>query len=211
MAPTTPRPTWDRWAGLYGAQEVLERVALDALAELLARYGPARGPLLDVATGRGAMLRALARSASPPSRAIGIDASPRMLAGVGALPPGWSVVEADASRLPFADGEFTTATAAYLLHTLDLPDRLSVLTELQRVLAPGCLIGVITIAPPATGATRPLLRALSAAADRSGGALVGLRSLDPRAELEAAGFDPLAGRITTRGYPSMSVVASRRH
>lgn len=202
-------PNWDRGAALYGLQEGLERPALGALAAMLARR-PWDGPLLDVATGTGAMLEALAALPGPPPGAVGVDASTPMLARVGALPPGWRVIEADARELPFEDGEFTAATAAYLLHTLDCGDRASVLAEARRVLRRGGRLGLVTVAEPRGILGRPLLGPLSRLAARSHGALVGLRALDPREELRAAGFDLLAARRVSRGYPSLCVVAERR-
>ena len=212
----SPRPgesvesrSWDRWAALYRLQESLEKPALRALAEMLAAHG-LEGPLLDVATGTGAMLEALTGVAHPPPRAVGIDASPRMLARVGRLPSGWRVVEGDARGLPFGDAEFSAATAAYLLHTLDRRDAAAVLAEIRRVLVPGGRLGVITVAPP-SGVLGGLLRSpLSRLGERSSGALAGLRPLDPRPALVAAGFASLAGRRITRGYPSFCVVAERR-
>ena len=207
--PAPPRPCWDRWADLYGLQERLEGDALDALVELLARHGPAGGPLLDVATGSAALLHSLARSEAPPRRAVGLDSSPRMLARAGRLPAGWSVGEGDARELPFADGEFNVVTAAYLLHTLDRSDRDRVLAEARRVLAPGGWLGVVTVVRPAARPGRMLMSAVDAAAGLSNGLLSGLRTLEPRAELEEAGFVPVAARRTVRGYPSLSLVAMR--
>lgn len=204
-----PRPSWDRWANLYGLQEWLEGDALNALVELLARRGSPDGSLLDVATGRGALLHSLARSERPPRRAIGIDTSPRMLAGVGGLPAGWRVGEGDARELPFADGEFTVVTAAYLLHTIERSDRDRFLAEAHRVLAPGGCLGVVTVVRPAAWPGRIVMDAVDTAAELSNGLLAGLRTLDPRAELERAGFVPVAGRRTARGYPSLSMVATR--
>jgi len=201
--------SWDRRAALYGLQESLERPALRALATMLATRGW-DGPLLDVATGTGAMLDALAALAHPPARAVGIDVSLRMLARVGRLPGQWAVAEADARALPFDGAEFTTATAAYLLHTLGGDDRAAVLSEIRRVLAPGGRLATITVAPPASSIGGLLRAPLSRLAERSSGPLAGLRPLDPRPDLAAAGFAPLAGRRITRGYPSLCVVSERR-
>ncbi len=177
------------------------------LASMLDLHGSSR--LLDVATGTGAMLSAAARVGSPPRQATGLDSSPKMLARVPPLPVGWQLICANAAVMPFPDGSFDRVSVAYLLHLLDAGGRESVLAEARRVLAPGGLLGAVTVAPP-TGTPAQLLRApIEALASTSRGALAGLRSLNPRRDLEQTGFIPLRGRRTWRGYPSLCVVAAR--
>lgn len=79
MTPIDP-PLWDRAARLYDRQRFLERRALRSLAEMLKNAGAGGGALLDVGTGTGAMLAAVAVSSGPPLLAVGVDPSPAMLA-----------------------------------------------------------------------------------------------------------------------------------
>lgn len=195
---------WSRLADGYELQLPLERAALGAVVELL-DPGP-DDRLLDVATGTGAVLELLANHPAPPRRVVGIDSSERMLARALRV-PGWELRQADAEALPFADGSFERITCCYLLHLLDPAGRTGVLAEIARVLAPGGLVGVVTVAPPRGRLERVLRGPVEALAQRSTGALAGLRSLDPVAELRSAGLEPLCGRRTRRGYPSLSVVA----
>lgn len=129
-----------------------------------------------------------------------------MLAAVPALPPRWRLLRADAADLPFEDESFDVVISAYLLHLLDVELRHRVVAEVRRVLGPrGRFVTVTPIAPAS-----PLVRALlgpfvhRAASATLGGAL---RPLDPRPELEEAGFRILEAHPVRRGYPSLVVAA----
>lgn len=194
---------WSRLAFAYDRQLALERPALRALLELLAVEE--REAVLDVGTGTAALLAELARLPRRPARAVGVDSSPEMRDRAPPLPSGWELAVADAGELPFAPASFHVATAAYLLHVVEPPERSRLLAELHRVLRPGGRLGAITFAPPLARLTWPALRALSASA----GPLAGLRPLDPAPDLRAAGFEPVRGRWVRRGYPSLCVLARR--
>ncbi len=199
--------TWSRLSALYALQLPLEREALRVLASMLDLDGSSR--LLDVATGTGAMLSEAARVTTPPRQATGLDSSPEMLSRAPLMPVGWQLICANAAAMPFPDGFFDRVSLAYLLHLLDAGERASVLCETRRVLTPGGLLGAVTVAPPAGTPARLLREPIEALASSSRGALAGLRSLDPRPDLEQAGFIPLRTRRTRRGYPSLCVVATR--
>ena len=200
---------WERAAPLYDLQRVLERRALRVLAGMLESAGALRGPVLDLGTGTGAMLQALSERPEPPAVVVGMDSSRGMLSRVGPLPAGWRVEYADARALPCDAGSLEAVSAAYLLHVLEPDDRRTVLAETRCVLRPGGMLGTVTIAPWA-GLVTPLLSASSRRAMRSIGPLAGMRILDPRPELLAAGFEPVSARTVRRGYPSLCVVSGRR-
>ena len=166
--------------------------------------------LLDVATGTGAVLRALATRPTRPREVVGVDRSRAMLDRVPRLPEGWRTEQADARALPFPDSTFDLVTVAYLLHLLDDTDRGAVLRELRRVLRPNGLIAVLTPAVPARGPLRPVARALDRLAVRLPDSFRGLRGLDPRDSLSQAGFEILATCWSARGYIAMCTLA-RRH
>jgi ubiquinone/menaquinone biosynthesis C-methylase UbiE len=200
---------WDRGARFYDWQLWLERAALDAAIDL-ARLG-VDDRLLDLGTGTGALLRALARREPAPREAIGVDTSPQMLARVPLLPAGWELLRADAARLPFPDGSFNVLTATYLLHLLEPPRRAAVLTEARRVLRQGGrLVVVVTVAPPRSERLAGIIDRIPSAAWRRLGVMAGLRPLDPRADLEASGFAVCETRRVARGYPSLLVAAQPR-
>jgi demethylmenaquinone methyltransferase/2-methoxy-6-polyprenyl-1,4-benzoquinol methylase len=97
---------------------------------------PRRGQkILDLAAGTGASSVALARSGAS---VVAADFSPGMIAegrrrhgGIANL----SFVEADATALPFADGEFDTVTMSFGLRNVNEPQR--AIAELLRVTRPG--------------------------------------------------------------------------
>jgi ubiquinone/menaquinone biosynthesis C-methylase UbiE len=88
--------------------------------------------LLDVACGTGELAgRAAERGAAP----TGVDLSEGMVALARKLQPAIDFAQADAEKLPYADGSFGAATAAFVLNHVPSPPGAA--AELARVLAPG--------------------------------------------------------------------------
>jgi SAM-dependent methyltransferase len=123
--------------------------------------------LLEVGCGVGAVLAVLGQE-FPGIRLHGIDIEPRQLvyarghlerAGVEA-----TLVEADATALPFRDGSFDHVWMMWFLE--HVPDPPAVLAEARRVLAPGGGITAIEVdystarAEPSTAAFEALVRAM---------------------------------------------------
>lgn len=196
-------PVWDRAAAAYARQEHLERRAIARALDLAAVRADDR--VLDVATGTGAVLRALAARPERPARAEGVDASAGMLARVGPLPPEWSTRQADARRLPHAGASQDVVTAAYVLQVLDRADRAAVLAEIARVLVPGGRLVAITT----WSRRRPVRVVLAAAARLAPRSLVGLTPQDPRPELADAGLRLEHAALVRHGYPSLVLLARR--
>lgn len=195
---------WDRVARVYDWQLALERRAVAAAIELASPRPEDR--LLDVGTGTGAVLRALAQRRSRPAVAIGIDSSRGMLARVPSLPAGWRLERADATSLPFLAEEFDVVIASYVLHLLDPPRLGRVLSELRRVLKLQGRLATVTPVAPRSHLHRPYELIVAALAPLNGSSL-GLRPLDPRPELARYGLEPVTARYVHRGYPSLCVVA----
>ena len=123
-------PTYDRYAALlsYGQDPRWRRFLVSRVAA-----GPG-DRVLDVATGTGAVARALVRQKG--CSVVGVDQSPEMLAEAARrLDGSVELVEASAESLPFADGAFDAVTFTYLLRYVDDPQ--AVLHELARVVRPG--------------------------------------------------------------------------
>lgn len=198
---------WDALAARYDSQLWLERRPLRA-AVRLARLTP-DDRLLDVGTGTGAVLRAVARRADRPRLATGVDASAAMLSRVGLLPPGWRVVVADVASLPLPAASFDVVIASYLLHVLDAPARAPALREIHRVLRPGGALVTVTPTLPLPGG-HPLHRRVSAWLEAQAGPRRGLLPLDPRELLAEAGFRVEAVRRVWAGYPSLCLRARRQ-
>ncbi len=102
--------------------------------------------ILDLAAGTGASSVALARSGAD---VVAADFSPGMIAegerryrGI----PNLSFVEANATELPFDDGEFDAVTMSFGLRNVDDPKK--ALRELQRVTKPGGQLVVCEFSHP---------------------------------------------------------------
>lgn len=90
--------------------------------------------VLDVATGTGLVLRALAERA-PDLHLIGADISPGMLAVARAELPTAEWLVADASRVPIPDGSVDLVTCVTALHII--PDVERAAAEWHRLLRAG--------------------------------------------------------------------------
>ncbi len=112
---------------------------------------PARGHVLDVATGTGLVAERLARRGQ---RVTGVDQSRGMLTEARRRLGGRvELIEASADNLPFPAASFDHLTFTYLLRYVDSPA--DTLRELARVVRPGGTIASLEFHVPA-GAWRPL-------------------------------------------------------
>jgi demethylmenaquinone methyltransferase / 2-methoxy-6-polyprenyl-1,4-benzoquinol methylase len=107
--------------------------------------------VLDVATGTALVAEELVERSG--CSVVGVDQSPEMLAGAHAklaarpdLARRVELRQAEAERLPFADGEFDALTFTYLLRYVDDPG--ATLRELARVVRPGGRIASLEFAVP---------------------------------------------------------------
>ena len=122
---------WGERADTYG---VLTGAISSRAAEALLAAADV-GPdvrLLDVGCGTGELMSAaVARGAT----AVGVDLSEGMLEVARSTHPGLEFRRGDAEDLPFGDGEFQAATAAFLLNHVPRPPQ--AVAEALRVLEPG--------------------------------------------------------------------------
>jgi len=123
--------------------------------------------VLDVATGTGMVAAELVRRYG--CSVVGLDQSEEMLDGARAklaarpeLASRIELMNGEAERLPFPDGEFDALTFTYLLRYVD--DPAATLAELARVVKPGGRIASLEFAVPG----QPPLRALWHAYTRAG-------------------------------------------
>jgi len=193
----------------FGLDQAWRRGTVAALAL------PTDSIVLDLACGTGDLSRlALRRS----YRVVGADLSAGMLSANGASTP---LVEADGSRLPFADGVFDGLVCGYALR--NFTDLAATLAECSRVLRAGGRLAVLEVDAP----TSRLWRAgydvwFNKAVPVLGGALSdrdayrylprSVAYLPPAAELRrmlrAAGFSAVGIRALAGGL-SQQIVATR--
>ena len=107
--------------------------------------------LLDIGTGRGALLRLLDRQLAFERDPVGLDFSRPMLRlaaddEASAGRPS-ALVQASAARLPFADGSFQLVLCGHMLKHLDDDELRDLLDEVYRVLSPGGLALLWDFAP----------------------------------------------------------------
>ncbi|GAA1114244.1 class I SAM-dependent methyltransferase [Nocardiopsis composta] len=108
------------------------------IAEDVADAAPTGGRLLDVGTGPGTMLDAIARY-RPDLELRGADPSPGMVAEagrrLGPLGAGARVLLGSSEELPFPDASFDTVLSTFSLHHWG--DPAAAVPELHQVLRPG--------------------------------------------------------------------------
>ena len=122
-----------------GAAGAMRRRALSLLAKAW-RGRDHRGlRIVDLACGSGAFLADLA-AAFPRAHLFGLDLSTAYLAEAARRSGIRSVVQANAERLPFADGSLDAITCVYLFHELPPKVRPVVVAEIARVLKPGGIL-----------------------------------------------------------------------
>ena len=132
---------WDTIRALHVAEDRVEAAILKAVG------GRHFGSLLDLGTGTGRMLELLAPLYD---RAVGIDASPSMLAVARANLDRAGIASAqvrlgDIYNLPLPRDAFDLVTIHQVLHYLDDPER--ALGEAARVLRPGGRMLIVDFAP----------------------------------------------------------------
>jgi ArsR family transcriptional regulator len=132
---------WDAIRALHVAETSVETAVVEAIGNRQFES------LLDLGTGTGRLLELLAPLYN---RAIGVDASPAMLAVARANLDRAGVTNAqvrlgDINNLPFARNSFDVVTVHQVLHYLDDPER--AIAEAARVLRPGGRLLVVDFAP----------------------------------------------------------------
>ncbi|HET6171730.1 MAG TPA: class I SAM-dependent methyltransferase [Gaiellales bacterium] len=145
---------YDRWAAILSfAQDPRWR-------RFLVEHVPVEpdARVLDVATGTGAIARALVRRYG--CRVVGVDQSPQMLEGArerignAGLADRIELLLGSAEELDFDQGSFDALTAGYLLRYLD--DPLRTVGDLLRFVRPGGPFALLDFSVPPNVAARGL-------------------------------------------------------
>lgn len=156
---------FDQVAGAYDRTNDILSLGQDRLWRIAATraIAPRAGErILDLAAGTGASSVSLARSGAD---VVAADFSPGMIAegvrrygpdAAGGGIPNLSFVEADATDLPFADGEFDVVTISFGLRNVSEPKK--ALAEMLRVTAPGGRLVISEFSHPPLPAFAALYR-----------------------------------------------------
>jgi arsenite methyltransferase len=148
-------------AMIYDNTQAVVRKLLTALLPSVESLNiPHGGIVLDVGCGPASVTASLARAAGPGGLVLGVDRSEAMLARAVRAESGPNIgfLYADAQRLPLRD---QTVDAVVSLAVLQLvPDPVTALTEMARVLRPG---GRLTVMVPTAGRTARVWRRLAKA------------------------------------------------
>lgn len=153
------RRSFARAAASYDDADVLQTEIRDRLLERLewVQLQPRR--VLDLGTGTGKALPALA-ARYPEAEIVGLDLTPAMLRLAGARPAGGAgpvLICADAARLPFPDQSVDLVFSSLAIHWSPALD--AVLAEVRRVLRHP---GLFTFTTPGPESYRELRRAWQA-------------------------------------------------
>jgi demethylmenaquinone methyltransferase/2-methoxy-6-polyprenyl-1,4-benzoquinol methylase len=145
--PVKVRSLFDELSPNYDRLNRLFSLGMDVgwrkkLVAAVARQNPSK--VLDLACGSGDV-SVMLREALPQAQVVGLDFSRPLL--TQARDRGLSeLTEADARKLPFADGSFDAVTIAFGLRNFS--DRATGLHEIARVLKPGGVFGLLEFSPP---------------------------------------------------------------
>jgi ArsR family transcriptional regulator len=182
---------WDEMRALDLPAPLVEQ----ALLALLPHQGAAR--LLDIGTGTGALLEAMAPRVA---QALGVDASRQMLALARARLSRpelahCAVRQADMYNLPLPDASFDAAVLQMVLHYAE--DPAAALAEAARVLRPGGTLVVVDLAAhDHLDATRPLAHRWAGFSDAA------MHQFFAHAGLVSRDAVTVPGRLTTRLWPA---------
>jgi SAM-dependent methyltransferase len=127
--------SYDRIAERYDATRGYTPEGTERIAEILSAEFAGAGRVLEIGIGTGQLALALHAAGVD---VAGLDRSVPMLSKVGEKAggrPPFPVVIADATEMPFADGEFGGAYFRWILHLIR--DWRDVMTEAVRVVRPG--------------------------------------------------------------------------
>lgn len=134
--PLAPRRWFfDAWSRAYDVpwvQRLTYRPVHDAVLRVLRRQHPRA--VLDVGCGTGLLLARIGEEL-PEARVVGCDFSAGMLTQARGRDTGATLVQGDATALPFRDASFEALVSTEAFHWF--PDQRAALTEFRRVLVPG--------------------------------------------------------------------------
>lgn len=200
--------TYDRISGVYDWLEgYWERSARKRGLRLLDPIAGDR--VLDLGTGTGRALAEVCDAVSADGVACGVDLSGKMLQQAQRQVRGRaSLVQADASRLPFRSASFDGVFMSFVLELFDTPEIPQVLSECRRVLRESGRMVVVSLSKEGP---RSVMRNLYEWGHAHFPAVLDCRPIFVERSLEDAGFEVIeASRFSLWGLP-VEAVAARPH
>jgi ubiquinone/menaquinone biosynthesis C-methylase UbiE len=214
ITPEQARRFYDRIGRGQDARPLSERRALDALAAQ-ADFARASSVLeFGCGTGRFAA-RLLREQLQDGATYLGLDVSPHMTAlATSAIAP-WADrarVELTDGRvnLPVPDASCDRVVSTYVLDLLSPTDGAAFVAEARRVLRPGGMLALASLAPGRTPAARVVTRLWQALWSLNPALLGGCRPLRLGALLDADEWIVLASFPVTDWFLSSDVLVARR-
>jgi SAM-dependent methyltransferase len=133
--------SFDRASSFYDATRTLDDASTERVVDLLVARVAVGGRVLEAGIGTGQVGLPLARRGVD---LVGFDLSAGMMAELGRKAGGQPIplVQADATRMPFADRSFSGAYCRWVLHLI--PAWIDAIAEMDRVVVP---TGAIAIEP----------------------------------------------------------------
>jgi len=208
------RRFYDRIGRGQDARPLSERRALDALAAQgdLAQTGA----VVEFGCGTGRFAARLLRDELPASATyLGLDVSPHMVKLARAAVAPWAdrarvELTDGAIHLPVADASSDRVVSTYVLDLLSPADAAAFVAEARRVLRPGGLLALASLAPGRTAPAR-LVTALWQAVWRLNPALLGgCRPLMLRGLLDPDEWDLRSDFTVTDWFLSSEVLVAQR-
>ena len=214
ITPEQARRFYDRIGRGQDARPLSERRALDALA---AQADFARASsVLEFGCGTGRFAARLLREQLPGGATyLGLDVSPHMTALAGAAVAPW----ADRARVELTDGRVSfpvpdascdRVVSTYVLDLLSPADGAAFVAEARRVLRPGGMLALASLAPGRTPPARLVTRLWQALWSLNPALLGGCRPLRLGALLDADEWIVLASFPVTDWFLSSDVLVARR-
>ena len=214
ITPEQARRFYDRIGRGQDARPLSERRALDALA---AQGDFARAAsVVEFGCGTGRFAARLLRERLPDGATyLGLDVSPRMteLASAAVAPwAGRARVELTDGRVsvPGPDGSCDRVVSTYVLDLLSPADGAAFVAEARRVLRPGGLLALASLAPGRTPPARLVTRLWQALWSLNPALLGGCRPLGLGSLLDGDEWIVLASFPVTDWFLSSDVLVARR-
>jgi ubiquinone/menaquinone biosynthesis C-methylase UbiE len=204
--------SYDRLSRWYDAiSGSSERPFRLAGLELLA---PAPGErVLELGSGTGHALLALAQAVGETGRVVGVDVSGGMHRRArerldrAALASRVALARGDATRLPFGEASFDGLFASFFLDLVDTPEIPACLEECRRVLRPGGRVALVSMS---SEGRQGAMSRLYVWAHRRAPRLVDCRPIPVERSLRRQGFTITAAELQSMwGLPVEIVLATR--